>query len=92
MSNDKKGKKHFTIPDNEVKREENKRKFIPELVEIDFKEHGMKISEGISSIKERNNFEHNILSNDILFFKFSFQLIKSLIHEATMKGFLLKIR
>ncbi|WP_197274817.1 S8 family serine peptidase [Halolactibacillus sp. JCM 19043] len=69
MSNDKKGKKHFTIPDNEVKREENKRKFIPELVEIDFKEHGMKISEGISSIKERNNFEHNILSNDILFFQ-----------------------
>ncbi|ENI8613476.1 S8 family peptidase [Listeria monocytogenes] len=69
MDDDEKGKKHFTIPDNEVQREDTKRISIPEQVEIDFKEHGERISEGISSIKERNNPKHNILSNELLFFQ-----------------------
>ncbi|EAE6207315.1 S8 family serine peptidase [Listeria innocua] len=69
MDDDKKGKKHFTIPDNEVQREDTKRIAIPEQVEIDFKEHGERIGEGISSIKERNNSKHNILSNELLFFQ-----------------------
>lgn len=72
MDNDnmeKKGKKHFTIPDNEVQRENAKRTAIPEPVEIDFREHGAKIGEGLLSIKERNIPKHNILSDDLLFFQ-----------------------
>ncbi|EFQ11923.1 hypothetical protein HMPREF9504_02530 [Enterococcus faecalis TX0102] len=72
MDNDnkgKKGKKHFTIPDNEVQREDAKRIAIPEPVEIDFREHGEKIGEGLLSIKERNSSKHNILSDDLLFFQ-----------------------
>lgn len=72
MDNDnkgKKGKKHFTIPDNEVQREDTKRIAIPEPVEIDFREHGEKIGEGLLSIKERNSSNHNILSDDLLFFQ-----------------------
>ncbi|MDK4397280.1 S8 family serine peptidase [Enterococcus faecalis] len=65
----KKGKKHFTIPDNEVQREDTKRIAIPEPVEIDFRKHGEKIGEGLLSIKERNTPKHNILSDDLLFFQ-----------------------
>ena len=69
MSDKEKGKKHFTIPDKEVKREDSKRIAIPEKVDIDFREHGEKISEGISAIRERNSFENNILSDELMFFQ-----------------------
>lgn len=69
MDDIEKGKKHFTIPDNEVKREDTRRIAIPEQVEIDFREHGERISEGISDIKERNSSKYNILSNELVFFQ-----------------------